>query len=130
MEELLLDSSFLLDDELPELAVFTLDEEISLLLELDTSLPLEEVVELLDLASLLDDTSFSVVSLPDNFFSTEEEDSSAGSESFTLEDDSSVALSSGPLLEAESSQPQRPIPLNTAKKSSVLNLFIFWYSCY
>jgi hypothetical protein len=121
-EELLLDSFFLLEDELSELLAFTLDEEVSLSLELDTTFWLED-----ETTELLDDLSFSLVSLPEDFLSTDEEDSSAGSASLTLEDDSTAAFSSGPLLEAddESSQPQRPIPPNTAKKSSVLNLFIF-----
>jgi hypothetical protein len=73
---------------------------------------------------LTDDELF--VAFP--FLEDELLDPSPSSQSLQIEDEeSTVALSSGPLLEAdeESSQPQRPIPPNTAKKSNVLNLFIF-----
>ena len=120
-EELLLDSFFLLEDELSELLAFTLDEEVSLSLELDTTFWLED-----ETTELLDDLSFSLVSLPEDFLSIEEDDTSVESESFSLEDDSTADVSLLPsLADEESSQPQRPIPPNTAKKSSVLNLFIF-----
>jgi len=110
-----LDLSLLL---LEELLVFTELE----LLESDEFF--DPFAELLDLFSLLDDLS--LVSLPEDFLSIEEDDSSVESESFTLEDDSTADVSLlSPLADDESSQPQRPIPPNTAKKSSVLNLFIF-----
>jgi len=115
-----LDVSFLL---LEESSDFT---ELELLESEET---FDSFIELLDLFSLLDD--WSLVSLPEDFLSIEEDDSSVESESFTLEDDSTADVSLLPsLADDESSQPQRPIPPNTAKKSSVLNLFIFWYSCY
>jgi len=126
-EELLLCIS--LEDELTdelELSLLLLDEssdftELELLESEETFV---SFVELLDLFSLLDDLS--LVSLPEDFLSIEEDDSSVESESFTLEDDSTADVSLlSPLADDESSQPQRPIPPNTAKKSSVLNLFIF-----
>jgi hypothetical protein len=118
-----LDTSFLLLEESPdfmELELLESDEFFVSFAELlDTSAGSEPL-------TLLEDLSFSVDSFPDDFLSIEEEDSSVESESFTLEDDSTADVSLlSPLADDESSQPQRPIPPNTAKKSSVLNLFIF-----
>jgi hypothetical protein len=118
-----LDVSFLLLEEssdFTELELLESDEFFVSFAELlDTSAGSEPL-------TLLEDLSFSVDSFPDDFLSIEEEDSSVESESFTLEDDSTADVSLlSPLADDESSQPQRPIPPNTAKKSSVLNLFIF-----
>jgi hypothetical protein len=118
-----LDTSFLLLEESPdfmELELLESDEFFVSFAELlDTSAGSEPL-------TLLEDLSFSVDSFPDDFLSIEDDDSSVESESFTLEDDSTADVSLlSSLADDESSQPQRPIPPNTAKKSSVLNLFIF-----
>ena len=94
-EELLLDSFFLLEDELSELLAFTLDEEVSLSLELDTTFWLED-----ETTELLDDLSFSLVSLPEDFLSIEEDDSS---KSEVSTDELEVPVSSE-LADDESSQ--------------------------
>jgi len=117
-----LDTSFLLLEESPdfmELELLESDEFFVSFAELlDTSAGSEPL-------TLLEDLSFSVDSFPDDFLSIEDDDSSVESESFTLEDDSTADVSLlSSLADDESSQPQRPIPPNTAKKSSVLNLFI------
>jgi len=115
-----LDTSLLLLEESPDFTELELLESDEFFVSF---------IELLDLFSLLE--YLSLVSFPEDFLSIEEDDSSVESESFTLEDDSTADVSLlSPLADDESSQPQRPIPPNTAKKSSVLNLFIFWYSCY
>ena len=110
-EEELLNSLFLLEDEFSDeldLSLLLLEEspdftELELLESEETFV---SFVELLDLVSLLDDLS--LVSLPEDFLSIEEDDSSVESESFTLEDDSTADVSAlSSLADDESSQAEK-----------------------
>jgi hypothetical protein len=71
--------------------------------------------------TLLEDLS--LVSLPKDFLSIEEDDSSVESESFTLEDDSTADVSLlSPLADDESSQAERAKP-STPARAQTVNIF-------
>jgi hypothetical protein len=109
-----LDTSFLLLEESPNFTELELLESDEFFVSF---------AELLDLFSLLDDLS--LVSFPDDFSSTEEDDSSVESESFTPEDDSTADVSLlSPLADDESSQPTTSPRQNTDRANNTLNFFI------
>jgi hypothetical protein len=117
-----LDTSFLLLEESPDFTELELLESdeffVSFAELLDTSAGSEPL-------TLLEDLSFSVDSFPDDFLSTEDDDSSVESESFTLEDDSTADVSLlSPLADDESSQPTTSPRQNTDRATNTLNFFI------